>query len=136
MYKSLIINPPFLEPHRPPISCAILAEICKQQGHEVDVVDLNIDIYHAVGAQRFHEIQIQHTTNSNADSIYMLRKLIKDELHKIGLNGYDWILISCFSFWNAEPTKEICQWLRDHSSAKNCGWRPWDRISKLWADSF
>jgi len=27
-------------------------------------------------------------------------------------------LISCFSFWNVEPTREICQWARKHSSAK------------------
>ena len=44
MIKSLIINPPFLEPHRPPISCAILAEVLRLQDHDATVVDINIEI--------------------------------------------------------------------------------------------
>jgi hypothetical protein len=107
MYKSLVINPPFLEPHRPPISCAILAEILKQHGHEVIVKDVNIDIYRRLGSQKFHELQIKHTTDRDTDSIAQLSLLVEKEIQELDISSYDWILVSCFSYWNIEPTKEI-----------------------------
>lgn len=118
MYKSLVINPPFLEPHRPPISCAILAEILKQHGHEVIVKDVNIDIYRRLGSQKFHELQIKHTTDRDTHSIAQLSLLVEKEIQELDISSYDWILVSCFSYWNIEPTKEICKWIRKHSSAK------------------
>ena len=43
--KTLVINTPYLEPHRPPIAGAILCEVARQNGHEVHAIDLNINLF-------------------------------------------------------------------------------------------
>jgi radical SAM superfamily enzyme YgiQ (UPF0313 family) len=44
--RTIILNVPRLEPHRPPPGPAIIANICKNLGHEVTAYDLNIKFYH------------------------------------------------------------------------------------------
>ena len=97
MIKSLIINPPFLEPHRPPISCAILAEILRLEGHDILVKDLNIGIFHRMSADSFHNLQVRYTTAPDADVTAELEKMIVLEMEQIDLSSYNWILLSCFS---------------------------------------
>ena len=119
MTKSLVINPPFLEPHRPPITSAILGEILRLQGHEVVVQDINIEVYHALGSDDFHAIQVKHTTDSDTASMIKIMNVVEIELEKIkSIESFNWILISCFSFWNNLVTGEIVKWLRTKTSAK------------------
>ena len=58
--KTLVINPPFLEPHRPPISCAIIGEVARLQGHEVVALDLNIRLFNEVKHEKFMDLQNRH----------------------------------------------------------------------------
>jgi hypothetical protein len=118
MIKSLIINPPFLEPHRPPISCAILAEILEKQNHYVTVKDFNIEIHNKLGSNTFHDLQIKITTDQDQQSVRLLTDMIEWQLSTIEINSYDWILLSCFSFWNLEPMRKICQAIRSKTNAK------------------
>ena len=118
MTKSLIINPPFLEPHRPPIACAILAEILRLEKHEITTYDLNIALYHKLGIDNFHDLQIKVTTAGDTTFKDILIKLLQTELKNTDVNKFDWIIISCFSFWNITTTREICKWLKQHTSAK------------------
>jgi hypothetical protein len=118
MSKALIINPPFLEPHRPPISCAVLAELLRLNNINVVIKDINIELFHTLGSQAFHELQIKHTTAPDESSCAILEKFMIDECQDLDLNSFEWILISCFSYWNVEATKQICQWLRTQTTAK------------------
>lgn len=119
MIKSLVINPPFIEPHRPPITSAILGEILRLQGHDVTVQDINIEVYHALGPDEFHAVQVKHTTDSDPSGMAKIMNLVEIELEKIkSIESFDWILISCFSFWNNLVTGEIVKWLRTKTSAK------------------
>jgi hypothetical protein len=121
MIKSLIINPPFLEPHRPSISCAILAEILAQEGHEVKVEDFNINIYNQIGSDSFHNLQIKITTDVDATADDLLSTLLNEQLSKIDLASYQWILLSCFSFWNIGCMRKICESIRKSgATAKIC----------------
>lgn len=116
MSKSLIINPPFLEPHRPPISCAIIAEVLRLCTHQVAIVDLNIELFHAVGRDRFYDLQVKTTTNGiNADDI---DRLIEYYLPETLVSQQDWIFVSVFSYWNQATTKKIFQHLRKSTRAK------------------
>lgn len=118
MSKTLVINTPFLEPHRPPISAAIIAEIARLQGHTVTVADLNIEIFHAIGAKKFYELQTKHTTDSDPEVTMYLQTLIEQQLVEVGANQFDWVLCSCFSFWNQKAIEYVCKWLRSNTSAK------------------
>lgn len=118
MPRSLIINPPFLEPHRPPISCAILAEIMEQQNHAVEVKDFNIAIHNKIGSNAFHRLQIETTTDHNQRVDQELTDLLEWQLSTVKIDQYDWILISCFSFWNIGALRKICQIIKPKISGK------------------
>lgn len=118
MTKSLIINPPFLEPHRPPISCAILAEILRLEGHDILVKDINIGIFHRMSADLFHNFQVRYTTAPDAEVTAELEKMITLEMEQIDLSSYDWILLSCFSFWNVGAIRLICKMIRPKTKAR------------------
>ena len=123
--NTLIINPPFLEPYRPPISCAILAEVSKQEGHNVEVLDLNIDLYRKVGSKSFSDYKNEYFFGSNTE--------LKNKVHSLVVNillnhmkdkKYDWILISCFGDWEYPITEYLCKILKSKTSAKIVGGGP------------
>ena len=116
--KALVINPPFLEPHRPPISCAILAELLRLEGIEVQVRDINIELFHILGAEDFYQLQVQHTTSPTDRTREMLRNVILDQCSQMNLVELDWILISCFSYWNIDSIRIACEWLRTQTQAR------------------
>ena len=111
--RALVINPPFLEPHRPPISAAIIAEIFRLEGYEVQVIDLNLELFHALGADQYYENQTQYLFGTEVEKPYrhLLDTMLKD------LDA-DWIAVSCFSLWNTGTTELLCEHLRSRSSAK------------------
>jgi len=118
MTQTLVINPPFLEPHRPPISCAIVAEVARLAGHNVTVLDVNIDLFQLVGHTKFLDLQTDYLFGDRLTSDHFLVNFIQQSLAKANVAGYDWILISCFSDWELETTKQIARYCREHSLAK------------------
>lgn len=118
MTRTLVINPPFLEPHRPPISCAIVAEVARLAGHAVTVLDVNIDLFQLTGHTRFLELQTDYLFNNRADSQQFLTDFIQRSLREVEVDAYDWILISCFSDWELPTTKQIARFCRKHSQAQ------------------
>jgi hypothetical protein len=118
MTKTLVINPPFLEPHRPPISCAIVAEIAQLAGHDATVVDINIDLFRATGHTKFLELQTDYLFGDKSVSDKFLENFIQQSLIESNVQSYDWILISCFSDWELETTKQIARYCRQNSGAK------------------
>jgi len=115
--KTLIINPPFFEPHRPSISCAILAEIYRLEGHDVTVLDLNIELFHVIKSERFHEFQINFVNNlASGEELEEFAQWLDQQL--INLDEYEWITITGFSFWNNKMVRIICENIRSKTKTK------------------
>jgi len=118
MTKTLVINPPFLEPHRPPISCAIIAEVARLAGHDVTMLDINIELFNAVGHNTFMQYQNEYLFTNDSPSKDVLQNFILDQLNATNLEQFDWILISCFSDWEYDTTVIISEYCKKTCSAK------------------
>jgi hypothetical protein len=119
MKKSLIINPPFIEPHRPPISSAILAEIFRLEGFEVTILDLNIELFHLLGNDKFHNTQVSYTNSlSTQEELDYLESFNNKFLNNDTTAEYEYISISCFSYWNLKMVEDICQHLKKFYQGK------------------
>jgi len=111
--QALVINPPFIEPHRPPISSAILAEIFRLKGYEVSVLDINIELFHALGGDMFYDVQSMFTNNmcSEEQNQYLI-EFNNRFLNQKDLEKYEYIAISCFSYWNLKMVEFCCRQIR------------------------
>ena len=118
MTKSLVINPPFIEPHRPPITAAIIGELLRLEGHEIVIKDINIELLHKVGKEQFYELQMHYVTQLTQESQGTMLAVLERELKDQDLNSFDWIIMSCFSYWNNPVVEQFCQWLRNKTTAK------------------
>jgi hypothetical protein len=118
MTKSLVINPPFIEPHRPPITAAIVGELLRLEQHEVVIKDINIELFHEVGKEEFYELQMQYVTQETQQNRDTMFKVLERELRDQDLKSFDWIIMSCFSYWNNFVVEQFCQWFRDRTQAK------------------
>jgi hypothetical protein len=118
MTKSLVINPPFIEPHRPPITAAIIGELLRLEGHEIVIKDVNIELFHEVGKEQFYELQMHYVTQQTQESKTTMLAVLERELKDQDLNSFDWIIMSCFSYWNNPVVEQFCQWLRNKTTAK------------------
>jgi radical SAM superfamily enzyme YgiQ (UPF0313 family) len=125
MARTLVINPPFMEPHRPPISCAIISEVARLEGHEVDLLDINIDLFNRVGNTKFIDLQTEYLFGNDPHAKEYVQKYVTVKLHKqLEENFYDWILVSCFSDWEFPITELICKELKSTSDAVVVGGGP------------
>lgn len=118
MTRTLIINPPFLEPHRPPISCAIIGEVARLQGHDVSIIDINIELFQAVGNDKFLDHQTEYLFNSNTAIQKELNDFVISQLQPDFINQFDWILVSCFSNWEYPMTAMIVEYCKKNSFSK------------------
>ena len=103
MIKTLIYNLPPLEKSRPPISGAILASVCKQQGHECHTVDLQLQLdkflkKQNLDAEYFNDVFYEHSSSFNDNQIAILNKFIELELKFVAEQNYDYVLVSLFSY--------------------------------------
>jgi len=98
MLKSvLLINTPLLEPHRPPVSTAILASVLHKNNYHVEVLDLNIklflkfnDLYHSI------EPAFDNIRRIKYHEIKQIINLLREFLNPI-CSDFDVIGISVFS---------------------------------------
>ena len=67
--KNLVISVPRLEIHRPPISTAIVCNVIKQAGQDVQALDLNINFLRWLG---------KHSEYYNFDQIWDGERAITD----------------------------------------------------------
>ena len=54
--KNILIAVPQLEVHRPPISTAVIAGVIRNAGHELTVLDLNINLYESLGSAEYYSL--------------------------------------------------------------------------------
>jgi len=118
MIKTLVINPPFLEPHRPPISCALIGEVARLAGHDVTMLDINIELFHAIGHTKFMQYQNDYLFASNSPSESSLRDFVLNSVNAEFIKSFDWILVSCFSDWEYAMTEMIVVHCKKYSTAK------------------
>ena len=116
--QALILNTPFLEPYRPPISTAIVGGITKKMGYKTTAIDLNIKIFHDAGIKiynRFRDLSSGIIKPSQQDwdlmTSWFSRYLTSEELSK-----YDIICISIFSRFEQKPGELLIKHIRN-----NCG---------------
>lgn len=116
--RAIIINPPFLEPHRPPINCAIVAEVFRLRGYDVSIIDLNIELFHAIGADAFNQCQINYSVETD-DKTHraQVEKIFDHWLTAEVFANVDFVAVACFSYWHIRLTKEVCQRVRRLSRA-------------------
>lgn len=115
--QALVLTPPFLEPFRPPISGAIIAEVARLNGCEVTAIDLSIEFYNQHGADMFESLaqQFQGYTpvDPRADDIideFLHKHLTPDLIAK-----QDWILVSVFSKLEQEFTVRLLKHIKAHA---------------------
>ena len=103
MTKTLIYNLPPLERTRPPLSGAILASICKNEGHHCHVVDLQVNLDKFLEQQNidkefFSDVFYEHSQSFTPIQIELLNKFITSELESVAKQNYDYVLVSFFSY--------------------------------------
>jgi len=116
--RTLVINSPFLEPHRPPISCAIIGEVARLQGHEVVALDLNIRLFNEVKHEKFMDLQNRHLFSNDQSCADQLNEFINRSLPAEFVDSFDWILVSCFSDQCYPLTETILRHCKAHSQGK------------------
>ena len=117
--RAIVIHPPFLEPHRPPISCAIIGEVFRINGFDVSVIDLNIELFHELGADQYYDCQNNHSIMQE-DQVQRkaIDKIFAQHLTKEKFAEVEFVAVSCFSYWNIRMTEDICRYLRNICNSK------------------
>ena len=112
--KTLIITTPYLEPHRPPITGAILTQIALDAGHNVDVVDLNIALFRQDEKLWWEYKKKTYVFSYDSDIVpkQLYERLLTEKL------DVDWILLSQLTYFDFASIYDICCWLRTRTSAK------------------
>jgi radical SAM superfamily enzyme YgiQ (UPF0313 family) len=100
LIKTAILNVPRLEPHRPPPGPAIIANVCKQLGHDVSAYDLNIKFFHYCKDLGLDYHGFDVIWDNVTDPTELQQKIINDFLTYwcdiIVKENYDNILLSIF----------------------------------------
>lgn len=97
--RAAVVTLPRLEPHRPPISSAIVASICSTSGLETRSFDLNIELFHAQ-TDLFQSLDsiidgYREATNSEQE---IINQFLDNWTQQIQEYNPDIILVSVFSF--------------------------------------
>jgi radical SAM superfamily enzyme YgiQ (UPF0313 family) len=100
MIKTAIINVPRLEPHRPPPGPAIIANICKAQGHNVVAYDLNIKFYHFCKLYNldYYEFDLywDKVVPLIGDKLDIVEKFIDYYCQELARGDFNYIMIGIF----------------------------------------
>ena len=123
MTNTLIYTLPPLEEFRPPISGAILASICKKEGHTCRIVDLQINLNNFLKQKNiatgyFNDVFFEQAPDFNTDQIELLNEFITAELTSVTKQHYDYVLISLFSYLAQAFGKLFLPQLRKSTEAK------------------
>ena len=120
--RAAVITLPRLEPHRPPVSSAIVARICSDAGLTTKSFDLNIDLYHKSRSlfDSLDSILDGYRTASTTEA-HEIDLFLDAEIERIGSYEPDIILISVFSFTSHYFAKRLLEKLRHIAACKIIG---------------
>jgi len=112
--KTLVLTIPYLEPHRPPITGAILCQIAQNAGHHVEAIDLNITLFR-LDEELWWELK-KKTYSFNYKDI-IAPDALYDSLLENKLD-VDYIILSQLTYYDFASMYDICRWLRPRTKAK------------------
>ena len=80
--RNLLIAIPQIEVHRPPISTAVIAGVIRHHGYNLQVLDLNIKLFHQLGRQQYYSLSSvwEKTRPATEEEDNLLNKFIEREL--------------------------------------------------------
>lgn len=112
--KNLVISVPRLEIHRPPVSTAIVAEVIRSHGHDVQALDLNCEFFHYLANTQIYynydEIWDRHRQATLAEAKNIVKFIKEKALPK--MKNYDRFFISVFGSSAYVFTKILCKLTR------------------------
>jgi radical SAM superfamily enzyme YgiQ (UPF0313 family) len=121
MTRTAIITIPRIEPHRPPAGAAIIAKICKDQGHNVVCYDLNIEFFHYCKQLNVDYHAFDPIWDSFSDPTELqeniLTEFINQWSHCIASKNYDRVLISVFGISGIYFTERFLKVFRPLTTA-------------------
>jgi len=104
MADILVLSIPRIEPHRPPLGTSILATVCENAGHSVNLIDLNIKFFHYCknnGYDYFNFDDVwDYFREPTAQEIKFIDDFILKFINQNNLNSYNYIMISIFGISN------------------------------------
>lgn len=108
--KNLLLAIPQLEVHRPPVSTAVIAGVLKNNGFEVQCIDLNIKLFNKLGQQLYYSLTSvwEKTRLATDEEIKILEKFIVKELLP-NVDDNTRILISVFTENSHVFAKMACE---------------------------
>lgn len=123
MIKSLIYNLPPLDKNRPPLSGAIIANVCAKQGHDCSTVDLQFELDQFLHTQCcdvsfFDDVFYEQSAGFSDEQIQFLEKFIHQHLDTIANSKFDYIFVSLFSYLAQQFGQIFLPILRKHTTAK------------------
>lgn len=103
MTKTLICLLPPLNSSQPPLSGAILAEICSSQGHEVILKDINIELrnylrFSNIPDNLFDDVFYEMTSNYSDAQLKVLNCFLDHFFQHINVDKFDYVVVSLFSY--------------------------------------
>lgn len=114
--KNLVVSVPRLEIHRPPISTAIVAEVIRSHGHDVQALDLNCELFHFLGSrQSYYDYdavwdQTREPTFAELKNIFrFIKNICLDKM-----KDYDRYFISVFGTSGHLFTRMLCKFIRKY----------------------
>jgi len=122
MTKTLVVNVPRVEPHRPPAGAAIVANICKLQGHDVTCLDLNLEFFHFCKDRNIDYYGFDSVWDNYASPDTEQQKTLNEFIITwstfIAQKNFDHILISVFGMSGRYFTERFLERLRPQTQAK------------------
>lgn len=121
MTRTAILTIPRIEPHRPPTGAAIVANVCKIQGHDVTCWDLNIEFFDYCNKFNIDYYKFDAIWDHYADPDVQQEKILQDFIAYwtdiIASEHYDRILISVFGVSGTRFAERFLALLRPKTSA-------------------
>lgn len=120
--KILVIPTPIITVIRPPAGSAIVCAICKNLGHDVSALDINIKFKHYCSNKNLdhknYESIFAKFKDPTVEESQILDEFINPYLDEISIANYDLILISVFSTDSRFFTEFLCRKLREGFKGK------------------
>ena len=102
--RILVLAVPRMEPHRPPMATSIIATVCTNLGHKVDVADLNIKFYHhckshKIDYHKFDPVWDKYTEPTDSE-LEFIDEFISGICAEYNFSNYDHVMVSIFGVSN------------------------------------
>lgn len=123
MIKTLVCSFPPLDQTRPPLSGAIIAAVCRKQGHECVTADLQFALnefltHRNIDTEFFNDVFYENQRSFNDDQEKLLIEFVNLQFEQLQVDTYDYILCSLFSYLAQPFAKIFLSQLRSKTASK------------------